>query len=80
MDMIQTSHLATGIRRNIKNYLLPLLEKTLLRKRFIIETLFDKLKSGMGLEHTRHRPPTNVFVHLWVPLRQGKALERRGYE
>ena len=30
-----------------------LLDKLLLRKRFIIETLFNKLKSGMGLEHTR---------------------------
>ena len=57
-------HLITGIRRNMKNYLLPLLDKILLRKRFIIETLFDKLKSGMGLEHTRHRSPTNAFVHV----------------
>ena len=57
-------HLITGIRRNMKNYLLPLLDKILLRKRFIIETLFDKLKSGMGLEHTRHRSPTNAFVHI----------------
>ena len=23
----------------------------------------DKLKSGMGLEHTRHRSPINAFVH-----------------
>ena len=57
-------HLITGIRRNMKNYLLPILDKILLRKRFIIETLFDKLKSQMGLEHTRHRSPTNAFVHI----------------
>ena len=31
---------------------MPIPNKVLLRKRFIIETLFDKLKSGMGLEHT----------------------------
>jgi len=24
----------------------------------------DKLKSQMGLEHTRHRSPTNAFVHV----------------
>ena len=30
-------HLITGIRRNMKNYLMPLLDKLLLRKRFIIE-------------------------------------------
>ena len=42
--------LITGIRRNMRNHLMPLLEKLLLKKRFIIETLFDKLKSEMGLE------------------------------
>lgn len=60
----QGLHLITGIRRNMKNYLMPILDKILLRKRFIIETLFDKLKSEMGLEHTRHRSPTNAFVHI----------------
>lgn len=57
-------HLITGIRRNMTNYLMPILDKLLLRKRFIVETLFDKLKSEMGLEHTRHRSPTNAFVHI----------------
>jgi len=60
----QGLHLITGIRRNMKNHLMPVLDKLLLRKRFIIETLFDKLKSDMGLEHTRHRSPTNAFVHI----------------
>lgn len=36
---------------------MPLLDTVLLRKRFIIETLFEVLKSSMGLEHTRH----------WIP-------------
>ena len=57
-------HLVTGIRRNMKNYLMPMLDKLLLRKRFIIETLFDKLKSHMGLEHTRRRSPMNALVHI----------------
>ena len=60
----QGLHLITGIRRNMKNYLMPMLDKLLLRKRFIIETLFDKLKSHIGLEHSRHRSPTNAFVHI----------------
>lgn len=60
----QGLHLITGIRRNMKNYLMPIGDKALLRKRFIVETLFDKLKSDMGLEHTRHRSPTNAFVHI----------------
>ena len=57
-------HLITSIRRNMKNYLMPLLHKLLLRKRSIIETLFDKLKSHMGLEHSRHRSAANAFVHI----------------
>ena len=60
----QGLHLITGIRRNMRNYLMPIMDKLLLRKRFIVETLFDKLKSEMGLEHTRHRSPTNAFVHI----------------
>lgn len=43
-------------------------DKLLLRKRFIIETLFDKLKSQIGLEHTRHRSPINAFVHMLLCL------------
>ena len=26
--------------------------------------LFNKLKSGMGLQHTRHRSPINALVHI----------------
>ena len=48
----------------MKNDLLPLLDNVVLRKRFMIETLFDKLKSSMGLEHTRHRFPVNTLVHI----------------
>jgi hypothetical protein len=49
----------TGIRKTMKNYLLAWLDNIPLRKRFIIETLFDALNSSQGLEHSRHRsPPT----------------------
>lgn len=56
--------LITGIRRNMKNYLMPLIEKILLRKRFIIETIFDILKVHMNLSHTRHRSPTNFCINI----------------
>ena len=36
----------------------------LLRKRFIIETLFEVLKSGMGVENSRHRSSVNALVHI----------------
>src|SRR4051794_1296534 len=57
-------HLITGIRRNMRNYLMPLADKIMLRKRFVIETVLDTLKSEMGLEHSRHRSPVNAMVHV----------------
>jgi hypothetical protein len=57
-------HLITSIRRNMKNYLMPLADKLLLRKRFLIETVLDTLKSEMGLEHSRHRSVVNAMVHI----------------
>jgi hypothetical protein len=57
-------HLITGIRRNMRNYLMPLADKLLLRKRFVIETVLDTLKSEMGLEHSRHSSVMNAMVHI----------------
>ena len=57
-------HLITGIRRNMRNHLMLLGDKIMLRKRFVIETVLDILKSEMGLEPTRHRSPVNAMVHV----------------
>jgi Transposase DDE domain len=57
-------HLITGIRRNMRNHLMPLADKLMLRKRFVIETVLDTLKSEMGLEHSRHRSVINAMVHI----------------
>jgi hypothetical protein len=57
-------HLITGIRRNMRNYLMPLADKIMLRKRFVIETVLDILKCEMGLEHSRHRSVINAMVHV----------------
>jgi IS5 family transposase len=57
-------HLITGIRRNMKNYLMPIADKIMLRKRFVIETVLDTLKSEMGLEHSRHSSVMNAMVHV----------------
>src|SRR3954451_21064972 len=57
-------HLITSIRRNMRNYLIPVADKVMLRKRFLIETGLDTLKSEMGLEHSRHRSVINAMVHV----------------
>jgi hypothetical protein len=77
-------HLITGIRRNMRNHLMLLDDKIMLRKRFVIETVFDILKCEMGLEHTRHRSPRNAMVHVLSCLvayayRPGKpSISRKG--
>jgi Transposase DDE domain len=57
-------HLITSIRRNMRNSLMPLADKIMLRKRFLIETVLDTLKAEMGLEHSRHRSVINAMVHV----------------
>lgn len=60
--------LITGLKCNMKNCLMSLHEKMLLRKRSIIETVFGYLKNTMQLEHTRHRSPINAFIHILSTL------------
>jgi transposase len=47
--------LITSIRANMKNMLLSLLDKLLLRRRAIVETIVDQLKNISQIEHSRHR-------------------------
>jgi len=56
--------LITKRRKNMKNSLMPLLDKILLRKRPIIETVNDQLKNLCQIEHSRHRSPFNCLVNL----------------
>jgi hypothetical protein len=60
--------LITKLRKNMKNKLLPLFDKLLLRKRSIIETVNDQLKNISQIEHSRHRSPFNFFVNLMAGL------------
>ena len=48
----------------MKNKLMPILDKILLRKRAIIETINDQLKNISQIEHTRHRSVTGFMVNL----------------
>ena len=60
--------LITHRKRNMANRLLPLADKLLLRKRAIIESIFDQLKNISQIEHTRHRSPVNFIVNLLAGL------------
>lgn len=57
-------HLITSIRNNMKNCLLELKDKILLRKRSVIETINDELKNMCQVEHSRHRSFGNFLTNL----------------
>src|SRR5699024_8139242 len=54
-------NLLTGIRSNMKNVLMTLRDKILLRKRSVIETINDQLKNICDAEHSRHRSFGNSY-------------------
>ena len=57
-------HIVTGIRTNMKNRLMDVYDKIMLRKRSIIETINDMLKNVAHIVHTRHRSVSNFIVNL----------------
>jgi hypothetical protein len=67
--------LFTGIRKDMKNHLLELEDKKLLRKRSLIESVFYVLKNHMSLEHSRYRSPVNFLVHVLASL-TGYAIKK----
>lgn len=60
--------LITRLKKNMKNHLIPLIDKLLLHKRAIIESVVDQLKNISQIEHTRHRSPTNAFINILAGL------------
>ncbi len=57
------------LRSNMKNKLVSLEEKELLRRRgSIIETTIGVLKNHLSLEHSRHRSPINFLCHIFSCL------------
>jgi len=61
-------HLVTGIRSNMKNRLMTLRDKILLRKRSVIETINDELKNICNIEHSRHRSVQNFIMNIIAAL------------
>jgi IS5 family transposase len=60
--------LVTKLKRNMKQRLMPLCDRLMLRKRAVIETVIDQLKNISQIEHSRHRSPVNCFVNILCGL------------
>ena len=64
----QGLQLITKIKKNMKNKLMSVTDKLLLRKRAIIESVNDQLKNISQIEHTRHRSVWNFAVNILAGL------------
>jgi len=64
----QGLHLVTGVKNNMKNILMTMRDKILLRKRSVIETVNDQLKNISQAEHSRHRSFANFITNLVASL------------
>jgi hypothetical protein len=64
MLFVDGLHLITSIRDNMKNCLMELKDKILLRKRSVIETINDELKNMCQVEHSRHRSFGNFITNM----------------
>lgn len=60
--------LTTKLKKNMKNKLMDLTDKKLLRQRAIIESVIEQLKNISQIEHSRHRSPANFLVNLFAGL------------
>jgi len=60
--------LVTTVKKNMKPVPLTPFEKAVLRRRSLIETVFDELKNLCQIEHTRHRSEGNFAVNLMAGI------------
>ncbi len=56
------------VRKNMKKPNLTGEERYYLKKRGLIETVFDQMVNICQIEHTRHRSPRNFAVNLWAGI------------
>tara|TARA_R110002049_G_scaffold302258_1_gene494975 strand:+ start:32932 stop:33825 length:894 start_codon:yes stop_codon:yes gene_type:complete len=68
MLFVDGVHLITSIKNNMKNSLMSMSDKILLRKRSVIETVNDELKNICQIEHSRHRCFSNFISNIVAGL------------
>lgn len=64
----QGVQLITRVKKNMKNKLMPFIDKLLLRKRAVIESVNDQLKNISQIEHSRHRSIWNFAINILAAL------------
>lgn len=64
----QGLELITRLKKNMRDRLMLLWDKLMLRKRALIETIIDQLKNVSQIEHSRHRSAVGFMVNLMAGL------------
>lgn len=71
--------LMTRAKKNMKNKLIYLYDRLMLRKRTVIESVNYFLKNICDIEHSRHRSVTNFLVNLVSALTACFFLPKNPY-
>ena len=69
--------LVTRAKKNMKNKLMDLYNRLMLRKRAVIESVNDFLKNICDIKHSRHRSVTNFLVNLFSALTAYSFLPKK---
>jgi len=67
----------TRIKRNMKNKLIDLNEKMLLRKRGVVESCINLMKCIANVEHSRHRNHNNAITNILAGLAAYTHLDHK---
>lgn len=66
-----------GLRANMKNRLMSMWDKIMLRKRCIIECINDLLKNKANIVHSRHRSIHNFIMNIYAALTAYSFFENK---
>lgn len=69
--------LITKIKRNMKNKLMSVFDKLMLRKRSVIECVNDALKNICQIEHSRHRSIGGFIINLYSGIAAYHLLPKK---
>ncbi|QKJ29474.1 IS982 family transposase [Mucilaginibacter mali] len=69
--------LITKIKRNMKNKLMSISDKIMLRKRSVVECVNDALKNICQIEHSRHRSISGFIINLYSGIAAYSFLPKK---
>jgi len=61
-------HIVTEIKKNMKNKLMDIKDKMMLKKRGVVESVGAVLKEDLNIEHSRYRSPISLVVNVLSSL------------